>query len=1061
MVERLNLDHSEINGGTVFDDVTKWPWRARKWLSETPFSNPELLARHLRAGGIDRDSFIAACKVATRELYESAPIPAWAHSLEGYACEAEGGIHEGEYPIRGFAAAAAPIIRTVIPRLRSTIASLKGDFPDVPLDAPSLESILLDQLITTQVLPRVTRCMILEMHLAKTQEQSSGSSDLHFRNFVRDFVENPRRQVRFLRDYPVLARGLLECADNWVSFTHEILVRWCADYCAIGRGLSSTRPGAITSMRFGVGDTHRRGRSVVVLQTDLGLRIVYKPRPVDVEKHYSELLDWLNTRGITPRFRVPRIITRNGYGWWEYVEHQECKSSRQVGRFYQRLGGHLALLHVLDGVDMHLENIVAAGEHPVIVDLEGLFHPRQEITNSEREVERAASQAVARTVLRVGLLPQTGGAAFGSGQSYEISGVGGKAGQIAPHSILQYEAPATDEMRAILKPQVLEGSRNRPRLCGKDVEPTDFHECFTAGFERTYRLLTHNKRRLLAPAGPIRSFASDEVRAILRPTRSYAKLAVSSLHPDFLQNAIDQDRLFDRLWDGFADSESRSELIRAEKVDLSHGDIPIFASRPQSTSIWTSTGQEIRGFFPEPAFNVVRSRIQSLHPEDLARQLWFVQASLATLATGSDPRPITKVRTNRRYSRGQEARSFLEEAMCIGDRLVALALHVGDAASWVGVSLRQDGIWAVGPVPANLYSGSIGIALFLAHLGRITRGDRYTSLAKKAIDPLIRELEGSADHITTPRSLHASLGGLEGLGGYIYALTHFGVIWDEPAYLDLAERLATSVKEILPTDDKLDVLAGSAGNLLGLLALYAIRPSSSTFGAAAACAEHLLARASESGSGVAWNTHLKSAKPLLGFAHGASGIALSLVRFGDLSKDRRFSDLGMRALDYERGELLLTPGTWPDYRTWSQPRQGDGANTICAWCHGAAGGALARLGISRIAPSEQLLLDLKSAIRITEEGGFAGNSCLCHGSLGNLEVLVEAAKQESLTTFDASDVASSILRRKGARAWECGAPLGVETPDLMTGIAGIGYALLRFAHTSQVPCLLLLDPPLR
>jgi len=46
--------------------------------------------------------------------------------------------------------------------------------------------------------------------------------------------------------------------------------------------------------------------------------------------------------------------------------------------------------------------------------------------------------------------------------------------------------------------------------------------------------------------------------------------------------------------------------------------------------------------------------------------------------------------------------------------------------------------------------------------------------------------------------------------------------------------------------------------------------------------------------------------------------------------------------------------------------------------------------------------------------------------------------------------------RRGLR-W--GLPLNVETPGLMTGLAGIGYGLLRLADPEQIPCLLLLEPP--
>ncbi len=43
--------------------------------------------------------------------------------------------------------------------------------------------------------------------------------------------------------------------------------------------------------------------------------------------------------------------------------------------------------------------------------------------------------------------------------------------------------------------------------------------------------------------------------------------------------------------------------------------------------------------------------------------------------------------------------------------------------------------------------------------------------------------------------------------------------------------------------------------------------------------------------------------------------------------------------------------------------------------------------------------------------------------------------------------------------WLCGVAWGVETPGLMTGLAGIGYGLLRLAAPEEVPSLLVLEPP--
>jgi lantibiotic modifying enzyme len=56
-------------------------------------------------------------------------------------------------------------------------------------------------------------------------------------------------------------------------------------------------------------------------------------------------------------------------------------------------------------------------------------------------------------------------------------------------------------------------------------------------------------------------------------------------------------------------------------------------------------------------------------------------------------------------------------------------------------------------------------------------------------------------------------------------------------------------------------------------------------------------------------------------------------------------------------------------------------------------------------------------------------------------------------------IAGSILESIKSHGWLCGVPSGVETPGLLTGLAGIGYGLLRLAEPERVPSLLTLAPP--
>jgi lantibiotic modifying enzyme len=217
-------------------------------------------------------------------------------------------------------------------------------------------------------------------------------------------------------------------------------------------------------------------------------------------------------------------------------------------------------------------------------------------------------------------------------------------------------------------------------------------------------------------------------------------------------------------------------------------------------------------------------------------------------------------------------------------------------------------------------------------------------------------------------------------------------------------------------------------------------------------------------SGVGWLTAISGDQPLAGFSHGAAGIGWGLIKLSDLCGERRYRSMGLAAMGYERSLFLPEHGNWPDLRK-NRPTQGAARTTnhMVAWCHGAAGIGLGRLGCLSYMDDGEMRTEIDIALQTTLEKGFGSNHSLCHGELGNIDCLLEAAVQ-----FDNHDlrarvyrIAAGILEGAGNHGWLCGVPLGAETPGLMTGLAGIGYELLRLAEPTRVPSVLVLEPPKR
>ncbi len=130
-------------------------------------------------------------------------------------------------------------------------------------------------------------------------------------------------------------------------------------------------------------------------------------------------------------------------------------------RFYQRQGGYLALLYALEATDFHFENLIAAGEHPILIDLESLFHPHSQISMTAADILNR--DMVADSVLHVGLLPQI---SWGNTQvaGVDLSGLGGAKGQLTPDKVPKLLQVGTDTMRVERQQTVIPGSQNRPQL---------------------------------------------------------------------------------------------------------------------------------------------------------------------------------------------------------------------------------------------------------------------------------------------------------------------------------------------------------------------------------------------------------------------------------------------------------------------------------------------------------------------------------------------------------------------------------------------------------------------
>jgi type 2 lantibiotic biosynthesis protein LanM len=372
-----------------------------------------------------------------------------------------------------------------------------------------------------------------------------------------------------------------------------------------------------------------------------------------------------------------------------------------------------------------------------------------------------------------------------------------------------------------------------------------------------------------------------------------------------------------------------------------------------------------------------------------------------------------------------------------------LALRGPQEVNWLGLAMTNARHGEVAPLDLDLYDGMPGVTLFLAYLGALSGVERYTALAHAVCATMRRTVQNNRDYLTW-------IGGFVGWGGILYTLTHLAALWRQPQFLDEAQEIVELLPALIDQDERLDVVSGAAGCIVPLLNLHAARPCQRTLAAAIQCGDRLIARAQPAGDGLCWP--VRDLGPVAGFSHGAAGIAWALLALFARTGEERFRTAAQGGIVYERGLFCAEAGNWRDLRDLKH------MYFPTLWCHGAPGIGLARLAaVALLQDDDGVRADLAPALQTTLATGFGFNHSLCHGDLGNLELLLQGGEPSWRNT--ANRLAGAILDSARQRGWRCGTPTEVESPGLMTGLAGIGYGLLRLAAPARIPSVLTLEGP--
>lgn len=856
----------------------------------------------------------------------------------------------------------------------------------------------------------LTKVVVYEVNLARDSQRLSGGSGAQRLASFFEQISEDSVALEFCRRHAVLMCRILRHFDLLSGFIGALAGQLVQDRAALEQCFGPL--GSLVEAELGRGDAHFGARQVVMLRFAQG-RVVYKPRSLEVDQLFGELVARVNPT-LRHVLRAPRCLLRDGYGWQEFIAAGVADGADACARFYYSMGAFLALAQLLNATDFHFENILTtrSGE-PVLFDLETIF--ANSYAAGAAGVERASFDAVQaqldalnRSVLKSSILPS---------QSKNAAGMNALTDAEQRDTLVSVDTlvdPDSDTIRLERSTVKMEIISSLPRLDGERTRPVNFLSDILAGFDAAYDYgLAHRDelRAWIAARGDCR------VRCVLRNTLMYGMFMMESTHPLYAGDGERLQQLFGKLGIILEFQPAFRAVLSDEIAQLMQFDIPAFTITLGASTLdgYAQRGMPFHGRSPLDTFE---ETLASLSTRDKA-----VQRRWITRSFGVSSYPRTSARDG--------ADAFVQA--CAG-YLVDAAHYADSDASvcWLQIALPEEGGDARPQLP-TLYSGQAGMLLLFSALAA-----RGGSDVQRDTHARLRRMLRIDAHNMVRDGQEASL--YQGAGGPLYALLHDALLHGDPELLDFVRAQTRQLLSGCAVKGN-DVIAGSAGVMLYLCAL--VRGGGADAVAEAALArlggQLLAARDADS-----WSWSSDHGAQLGGFSHGNAGIAHALLSAGELLERGDFIEAGLAALAFEDRRFDAAEQNWPDVRIATAEVFNN------AWCNGAPGYFIPRaIHYARLDASARRCFVL-AVQRFLAKPIFPDES-LCHGTAGGLDVLVTLRRHvpELVGSHDVERMLEQLIDAAPARAGtqDC------DAPGLMTGLAGMAYAVLR-ARWSELPSVL-------
>lgn len=896
--------------------------------------------------------------------------------------------------------------------------------------------------------------LIAETYYAKKNKLLKGETrEDRGRYYNKVLLKDNKYRKEIYGCYPELIRVLDVKTKNTIDFLVDIIKSTESEINNIEKSLNDSKSlGKITDLYLGEGDTHNNGKTVTKLKFDTGKTLIYKPHNLEVEEKYYEFIQWFNKTAAKDEdssLMAAKCYHSGNHGWMEFIDQKDCRDEKDVRNFYYKMGKLLCILYTTNGIDIHNENIIAHGNMPVLVDLETFLHPDLYPLSDEDSASKVSAKKLSDSVIKNLILP-TYIVNKESKKVYDLGGLSGAEEQEAVFPSKFIKDYGTDEVKIVLEHGVIEVKDNNASLQGKNINSKEYSENIILGFKETYNWIVENKSEYISVLKEL--FEKVTVRILFRPTNSYSHLLSSSYHPNLLTNSVDRFIYLHKFAEKL--NEKYNEVGLSEIEDFLKGDIPYFSVKANEREVYGSGTHKVVNILKKTTMDSIESKIKAMNTVDLNRQTAIIRTKLFT--------EIADIATKTEFQECDTVRKSLDEKLInaaekiadfILERCITGKGKEGINRTWFGCEENEYNIYEYTTLDDSIYYGLSGIAMFFNYLEKLSKKDKYKNVTKEICDTIIEGLPESIEEFDEGEIKLKDIdsGAFSGVSGTALLLSYIDKTNNEKKYEKTVSVMLELVNRKLDYDIAADVI-GHIGALGCMISIYNNSPYSSIKNKSLEIAKKIYNKVKdkwiviEGKKGITW-----SKKGYVGYAHGNAGVTAQLYRLYKITGEEEIKDLIDKSLLYEREMYVEEEKNWL--------RAIDENYCSYGWCHGAPGILLSRIQLMKNGYKDELFnKEIEIAIQSIIDKGLRRDWCLCHGDMGNLSILKEAAiilKDNKLYNKCVNTIENFIdyfmdeIDKESFKE--------DENNGFMVGLSGVGYELLRVNREEEMPNILSLE----